>query len=135
MGFGWTSQPTHVRLFFLYLFVVLCICLVRSVRIAKYLSAKSPSDKSVERSLLDADVVGRFSVLTLLVSVLMCTYGAYPTWQSHFNNNKVTGSEAWTQTIVELLWRLSLGLLVSTILFATSSYLKSKLTKRKIPAE
>lgn len=134
MGFWWTSEPTHVRLFFVYLVVVLCICLALSLRIARRLFADSPHDQriSFDLALLDADCVRSLSVFTLLLSGLVCTYGAYPTWQSHFNNSKVTGSEAWFQTVVQLLRRVSIGLLVSTILFGTSSYFKSKLARRKL---
>jgi len=136
MGFQWASQPTHARLFFFYLVVVLGVAIVRSIRITRYLSSKSQrKDRSgLEVCCIDAGMIGRLATLTLLVSVLVCTYGAYPTWADHFNNGKVTGQRALLEALAELLERFSRGILVSTVLFGASIFFTTRLAKLRVMA-
>jgi hypothetical protein len=136
MEFQWASQPTHARLFFVYLLVVIGVAIARSIKMARYLrsSSQRKGQVSLELCFIDADTIEKLSILTVFASVLVCTYGAYPTWASYFNNsNSLTGQDAlWFRTVPELLQRFSYGLFVSTILFGVSMFFRTRLAKRRV---
>ena len=135
MGFQWALQPFYVRVFFLYVAVVLGLSIVRAIRISRQISPRSPQmGASLELCMIKADGIGKLSKLTLFLSALICTYGAYPTWADHFNNNKITGQQALFEAVMELLQRVSVGLFAATVLFGISSYLKLSIAKRRASA-
>lgn len=109
------------------------------------IKASSSTDDAVFRTLRVADswflyllgicntyvaIMKRLARLTLLVSVLVVAYGACWTWADQFNDRNITGGLALLFAARLLLWRLSLGLCASAILYAISSLFELKLMRR-----
>lgn len=68
--------------------------------------------------------------LTLLLTLLVSTFGAYPTWSSAFENNNITGMAALFVAGDLLLARISLGLGVGSLIYVLSVLLRRVLSNR-----
>jgi hypothetical protein len=188
----WVSEPWHGRLFNLYLAVVACILIVRSLRLAwrlysfssrkrfslanirdgivtpellvesgltnKLCDAPSAEDGDPERhSPLAPEPVllssvhaaeNKFAylwegysaevrstkslaVLTLLLSLLVVSYGAYATYLYEFHNRNITGGQALVYAAFRLLDRFARGLLVCTALYGAAIFFEGVLLQRR----
>jgi hypothetical protein len=74
----------------------------------------------------------RLAVLTVILSFFTATYGGFSTWASRFSESNVTGYEAFLVAIQILLSRLALGLGVSAVLWAASSFFELLLEDRLV---
>jgi len=133
---NWASEPAYVRVFLLVLVIVAGIFIVRLLNLVRRLvgighQAESRSQYLWE--LCDADVksIKGMAVLTTLLSLVVLTHGAFPTWSYEFNNSKITGDMALIYAGEELLARLTLGLLLSAILYGASSFLEGVMLRRR----
>lgn len=174
---AWAAQPTHIRIFLIYLFVVICITAVQLLRLVlvlgwtasrKRISVDAILDGSVTYNVLcEAGFAKRLQFsekeqrrikelrasqeksnmalnviraaepefaylsrqsqirvqllkflfqLTLLLSIIVVIYGAYPTWLALYNDGERTGVGALVETGRLLSDRLLVGLLVSAVL-------------------
>ena len=66
----------------------------------------------------------RLAVLTLLLSFLVVSYGAFSTFSKAFNNTNITGTQALIKTGFRLLDRLAYGLPVAQLCMAPRFSLK-----------
>ena len=73
-----------------------------------------------QRRYTDIIWIRKLSQFTILLSIFIATYGAFPTWGDQFNNRAITGAEAFFGAASLLLERLSLGLGVGTLLYGIS---------------
>jgi hypothetical protein len=69
--------------------------------------------------------------LTLLVSVAIACYGAYPAFHFAHNDTNLNGYEAWFKAGELLLARLAMGLAVCTALCGLSVFFEGRLIRRK----
>lgn len=69
--------------------------------------------------------------LTLLVSLMVTCYGAFPAFELEYNDTNVTGYEAWTAAIQILLARRALGLAVCIALTGVSLFFEGSLSRRQ----
>ena len=79
---------------------------------------------------VDAALIQKLAWLTLLISILVVVYGAFPTLADQFNNRNVIGSVALLATADLLLSRLALGLAVFVVLYALASTFEVMLLRR-----
>lgn len=82
---------------------------------------------------VDADILStrRASLLALLLTVAIVTYGATPTYDLYFNHSNRPGSLCLFLTIEDALLKLSLGLSCCSALYFGSSFFERVLAKRK----
>jgi hypothetical protein len=71
------------------------------------------------------------AVLTLLLSLLVVSYGAHATFLYEFNNRNITGMQALVYAGFRLLDRLARGLLVSTALYGVAIFFEGALIRRR----
>ncbi len=101
------------------------------------LHAKSKEESSSRMSAADTEFVflweqcyadiksmKRLASFTLLLSILLFVYGAFPTWSYEFNNANITGSAALFKASIILLRRLLLGMGACTVVYGISSFLE-----------
>ncbi len=77
-----------------------------------------------EQCYADIKSMKRLASFTLLLSILLFVYGAFPTWSYEFNNANITGSAALVEASIILLKRLSLGVGACTAVYGVSSFLE-----------
>jgi hypothetical protein len=73
----------------------------------------------------------RLAVLTLLLSFLVVSYGAFSTFSETYNSANITGTQALIKTGFRLLDRLAHGLLVCTALYGTAILFEGALMRRR----
>ena len=69
--------------------------------------------------------------LTLLVSLMVTCYGAFPAFEFEFNDTNVNGYVAWTAAIQILLARLAVGLAVCIALCGVYLFFEGSLSRRR----
>jgi hypothetical protein len=69
--------------------------------------------------------------LTLLVSLMVTCYGAYPAFEFEFNDTNVTGSVALVTATQIVLARLTLGLTVCIALCGVYLFVEGRLSRRQ----
>jgi hypothetical protein len=69
--------------------------------------------------------------LTLLLSLLLVVYGAFPTWSEEFNDHNVTGTVALHRAAGDLLARVTIGVTVSVLIYMVSILFDGSLRRRK----
>jgi hypothetical protein len=89
---------------------------------------------SILYEMCDADVasINRSATLTFYLSLLVIVYGAFPTWTFEYTTSTLTGTAAWHKATEILLARLTLGLTMTTLVYAVSSFFAGALSRRKI---
>jgi hypothetical protein len=83
-----------------------------------------------EKGNVDIVTIRRLASLTLLLSFLSVVYGAFPTWSNEFNNANIPGNLALVNAAFLSFARLSLGMTVSAVLYAISSFFERVLMNR-----
>jgi len=71
------------------------------------------------------------AVLTLLLSLLVVSYGAYATYLYEFHNRNITGAQALVYAAFRLLDRFARGLLVCTALYGAAIFFEGVLLQRR----
>jgi hypothetical protein len=71
------------------------------------------------------------AVLTLLLSLLVVSYGAHPTFLYELNNRNITGMQALVYAAFRLLDRFARGLLVCTALYGAAIFFEGVLLQRR----
>jgi len=69
--------------------------------------------------------------LTLLVSLMVTCYGAFPAFEFEFNDTNVNGYVAWTAAIQILLASLAVGLAVCIALCGVYLFFEGSLSRRR----
>jgi ABC-type molybdate transport system permease subunit len=75
--------------------------------------------------------IKRLSVLTLLTTLFLISYGAVPTFEANFSNKQATGSFALYQTVAALLNRFAFGIMLTAIFYLLYSLFMTALMKRR----
>ncbi len=188
----WSAHPTHVRLFLIYLFIVICATAVQLLRLSitlgwtrnrRQVSLDTILDGSVDHDLLcQAGLANRVQAsakklsaedraarrgkssmalnviraaewkfaylwqrfqnqiqllrvviqLTVLISVLIVIYGAYPTLLDVYGHSHLTGLGALIETVRLLSTRLLMGLSVSALLLIAYGCCEHTLSARRL---
>ena len=140
----WAEQQPHARLFLFYLFVVTCFGVVRSIRLARRLYSKDTSGSSSKgRETLrlfatcDADIasIRRLVPITIGISLLVVTAGAFSTWNDESANPHLNAIQSGYRALHELGVRFSLGLFVSILLYSLASFFQGIVARRRIKSE
>jgi len=84
-----------------------------------------------ERHHADVKASKRASLLTILLSVVMVSYGAVPIYDEFSNNGKITGLTSLILTIEQLLLLFSLGSSLCAMLYLGSSVFERTLENRR----
>jgi len=84
-----------------------------------------------EKCRIDVESVKSASLLTLMASIAMVTYGAFPTYAECFNNSNLPGSYCLLTAAQQLLGLLAFGISACGMLYGVSSFFERKLADRK----
>ena len=84
-----------------------------------------------EKARTEVTSINKLVVLTLLLSLLVIVYGAFPTWNEEFNNSKVAGFAALFGATDKLLTRLAFGLCASVVLYVISGFFEGVMSRRR----
>jgi len=84
-----------------------------------------------EKCHMDVESTRRASLLTLLVTIVMVTYGAFPTYYGWFNNSNLPGSYCLLTAAKQLFGLLAFGISACGMLYGVSSFFERTLADRK----
>lgn len=157
----WAVQPWHVRFFILYLSVVVCVLIVRSMRLTWRLYSFSKRQRISLRDIRDGIITPELFAESALANRVFCNVPSdhdpetpspveaetaflrmvqaaedrfqylWDVWSVTYNSANITGTQALIKTGFRLLDRLAHGLLVCTALYGTAILFEGALMRRR----